>query len=365
MDTNNKTIMLYLTSLNKGGAERVFVQLAEKFAQHGYRSIIVTSYINKERGEYELSENVLRLSLEQDQIAQSRLMRNYTRIKKLRELCKEYNPAILISCMQEPNFRAMLATMGLPIKNLVSVCNAADKEYPGIMGKFVGKVLMPMAEGCVFQTEDEKAWFPKRLQDKGRIIMNQVNTAFFEAEFSGTRHDFVSVGRLNYQKNQALLIKSFASIADKTEENLLIYGAGEKYDSLQTLITELGMTDRIKLMGNTNDVANAIKGAKAFVLSSDFEGLPNALLEAMALGLPCICTDCLGGGPAMVIENGKNGILVPMGDEKALSAAMLDMLLNEEKAEAMGKAAKVYANSFRPEEVFELWHDYVKDILAK
>lgn len=361
---SKKTIMLYLTSLHKGGAERVFVQLAEKFAECGYRSIIVTSYVDKNRGEYELSDNVLRLSLEQEQIIQSRLMRNYTRIKKLRKLCKEYKPAILISCMQEPNFRAVLATPGLPVKNLVSVCNAADKEYPGILGKIVGKVLMPTAEGCVFQTVEEKVWFPKRLQNKGRIIMNQVNTSFFETEFAGERHNFVTVGRLNPQKNQALLIRAFANIADKLPDNLLIYGEGELKEELQTLISELGMEERIKLMGNTSDVAGAIKGAKAFVMSSDYEGLPNALLEALALGLPCISTNCLGGGPAMVINNGENGILVPMNDEMDLSRAMLDIVNNPEKADALGKAAKISAESFRPEKVFELWRQYVEDIIA-
>ncbi|MBQ2960355.1 MAG: glycosyltransferase [Oscillospiraceae bacterium] len=365
MDSNKQTIMLYLTSLHKGGAERVFVQLAEKFAECGYKSIIVTSFVDKNKGEYELSDNVLRLTLEDELIVQSRLMRNYTRIKKLRALCKQYKPAILISCMQEPNFRAVLATAGLPIKNLVSVCNAADKEYPGILGKIVGKVLMPTAEGCVFQTVEEKVWFPKRLQDKGRIIMNQVNSSFFEHEFNGERHDFVSVGRLNPQKNQALLIRAFNQIKDKTDESLFIYGEGELKENLQALINELGLEERVKLMGTTSDVANAIKGARAFVMSSDYEGLPNALLEALALGLPCICTDCLGGGPAMVINSGENGILVPMGDEDALAQAMLGILADSEKAEALGKAAKISAENFRPEKVFELWRDYVEDILSK
>ena len=365
MNCKQDTIMLYLTSLHKGGAERVFVQLAEKFAECGYRSIIVTSFVDKKKGEYELSDRVLRLSLEDELIVQSRFMRNYTRIKKLRALCKEYKPKILISCMQEPNFRAVLATAGLPVKTLVSVCNAPEKEYPGILGKIVGKVLMPTAEGCVFQTVEEKVWFPKRLQDKGRIIMNQVNTSFFEAEFSGERKNFVTVGRLNPQKNQALLIRAFASIADKLSDNLLIYGSGELHDELEALIVELGMEERIKLMGSTSDVAGEIKGAKAFVMSSDYEGLPNALLEALALGLPCISTDCLGGGPAMVIKSGENGILVPMNDEKALADAMMDIVSNPEKADMLGKAAKSSAENFRPEKVFELWRGYVEDIISK
>ena len=116
-------------------------------------------------------------------------------------------------------------------------------------------------------------------------------------------------------------------------------------------------------MGLSTDVANDIKDAKCFVMSSDYEGLPNALLEAMALGLPCVSTDCEGGGPAMMIENGVNGLLVPMRDEKALADAMLYMLRNPEEAEHMGRAARETAEGFRPDAIFARWKQYAEDIL--
>jgi glycosyltransferase involved in cell wall biosynthesis len=116
-------------------------------------------------------------------------------------------------------------------------------------------------------------------------------------------------------------------------------------------------------MGVSTDVANDIKGAKVFVLSSDFEGLPNALLEAMALGLPCVCTDCLGGGPAMVLDNGVSGLLVPMNDEKALAAALLRLLQNPAEAARLGEAARKKAAQFDPDAVFALWLQYAEDIL--
>lgn len=364
MDSTQKTVMLYLNTLHKGGAERVFVQLAERFAGCGYKTILVTSFVDKAKGEYELSDNVTRLSIEQEQIIQSRLKRNVSRIKALRKLCKEYKPEILISCMQEPNFRAVLATPGLPVKNLVSVCNASEKEYPGLMGFVVGRILMPTAEGCVFQTKEEKAWFPKRLQNKSRIIMNQVNESFFDAEHSGERRDIVTVGRLTAQKNQALFIRAFARIAGETDDRLLIYGTGELQDELQALIDSLGLSERAKLMGSTNNVAGATKDAKMFVLSSDYEGVPNALLEAMALGLPCVSTDCGGGGPKMLISSGENGLLVPTGDEEKLAEAMRFLLKNAEEAERMGAAAKASAEDFRPEKVFADWREYAEEIMG-
>ena len=118
-------------------------------------------------------------------------------------------------------------------------------------------------------------------------------------------------------------------------------------------------------MGLSADVARDIKDARAFVLSSDYEGVPNALLEAMALGLPCIATDCLGGGPRMVIEDGVNGLLIPMGDEAALAEAMRRLLRDPEAAERMGRAARETAESFRPDRVFADWRQYVEDILVE
>ena len=363
MAEDAKTVMLHCSSLHKGGAERVFAQLAERFAACGWRSILVTAYSDPGREEYPLSEKVTRYNIEPVRLQQNFVKRNLSRICALRRLCKKEKPDILISCMQEPNFRAMLASAGLPVKRLVSVCNAAEKEYPGLGGFVTGKLLMPQADGCVFQTEEEKRWFPQRLQKKGRIIMNQVSDSFFEVRHTGPRHDLVSVGRLNPQKNQALLIRAFARIAAQTQENLLLYGAGELRDELQKLIDSLGLSERVKLMGLSADVARDIKDARAFVLSSDFEGVPNALLEAMALGLPCIAADCLGGGPRMVIEDGVNGLLVPMGDEAALADAMLRLLRDPEGAERMGRAARETAECFRPDRVFADWRQYAEDII--
>lgn len=358
-----KTVMLYINSIGKGGAERVFVQLADRFARMGYRSVLVTSFEDKS-AEYEVPAAVERITIEKNRIDGSRLKRNYVLIRELRRLCREYRPAALIACMMEPNFRAMLATRGLGIKTVVSVCNAAEKEYAGALGRVVGKVLMPMADGCIFQTEDEKKWFPQRLQNNSRIICNQVSETFFDVNYTGERKNIVSVGRLNPQKNQKLMISAFAKIADKVEDDLLIYGAGELKDALQQQINELGMNERIKLMGLSSNVAEDIKAAKIFVMSSDYEGLPNALLEAMALGLPCVSTNCAGGGPAMVIESGVNGILYPVGDEEKLAEHLLYLLNNPEKAAELGVNARASAEKFRPEPIFNEWCSYIEEIMS-
>lgn len=358
-----KKIMFYINTLGKGGAERVISQLAYHFSQAGYESVLITSFRIEE--EYPLATGVRRLSLEDEQIEQSRIEKNVTRIRKLRAICKQEKPDVLISFMAEPNFRAILATLGLPIKTIVSVRNDPNREYAGKLGKLVGKVLLPMADGCVFQTEDAKAWFPKRLQKKSAVIMNEVAERFFAVERKETAN-VVAVGRLSKQKNHSLLLRAFAKITDKfPEEKLLIYGEGDCRGSLQKEIINLGLTDKAFLMGNTSCVEEVLAQAKVFVLSSDYEGMPNALMEALAVGVPSISTDCPCGGPRMLVEHEHNGMLVPVNDEGAMVTAMARLLGDPAFANALGNTAREVAESFKPDRVFAKWKKYVEDVINK
>ena len=194
--------------------------------------------------------------------------------------------------------------------------------------------------------------------------MNQVDERFFHITDAGETGYVMTAGRLTAQKNQAMLIRSFAAIAGDVEEELRIYGEGELRRSLEALIAQLGMEGRIRLMGASDDMPAALAGCKLFVLSSDFEGMPNALLEAMAAGRCCVSTACPCGGPEAVLENGVNGLLVPVGEEEALSAAMLELLKDEEKRRTLAAAARERAEAFRPEAIFAYWRDYVEQVIG-
>ena len=356
-----KTLMFYINSLNKGGAERVLLQLAERFASIGYRAVFVTSF--KSTDEYPVPENVERISMEQEKLPQSRLKKNINRITALRRLCREYKPEALIAFMAEPNFRAVLATAGLPVKTIISVRNDPDKEYAGKLFRFVGKHILPMADGCVFQTEDARSWFPEKLQRKSTIIMNQVSRSFFDEPAAAEHKDIHAVGRLNPQKNFPMLIRAFSRLPD-TGDRLIIHGEGDKRPELEALIKELGLEGRVLLPGLSSNVAADIKGAKIFVLCSDYEGMPNALLEAMALGLCCISTDCPCGGPRAIIRDGVNGRLIPVGDEEALAAALNELLENDTLRSDMAAKAKESAEKFSPDEIFGQWKTYLESVIG-
>ena len=354
---DKRKLMFYINTLGTGGAERVMSRLASHFCKDGYEVLLVTSFPIEE--EYPLDEGVIRLQLEEKELAANRISRNLSRIKKLRKLCKVHKPDVLVAFMQEPNFRAVLATVGLPVKTVVSVRNDPKREYAGRVGRFVGKRILPMADGCVFQTEQAKAWFPEKLQKKSAVIFNEVSETFFHVKRKDHKN-VVTVGRLTAQKNHELLIGAFAKVAEKyPDQNLLIYGQGEKKEQLAALIEKLQMSDRIFLMGVTSDVPQVLSETGVFVLSSDYEGMPNALMEALAVGVPCISTDCPCGGPDMLIKNEENGLLVPIKDEQMLVAAMDRLLGDPIFAEQLGEAARERAKNYLPENIFREWKAYI------
>lgn len=354
-------VLFYINRLNGGGAERVISQLANFFSSSGDKSILVTSF--RSDNEYELDEGVTRYSLEDEEIVQSRLMRNATRIKKLRAIIKSEGPDVVLSFMQEPNFRSLIAGFGLPCKVVVSVRNDPAREYAGKIGCFVGKVLMPLlADGCVFQTHQAVEWFPTRLRRNSRVIPNAVNPVFFKTEKTGANSYWVAIGRLTEQKNYPMMLKAFAAaLTDFPDEHLRIYGEGPMHCDLQRMIHALGLSDSVALCGRTSDVPAVLADAKGFLMSSDYEGMPNALMEAMAVGLPCVVTDCPCGGPEELIVDGSNGFLVPVGNPQVM-ADRIKRLLFADDIRKMTFAAAESMKVYLPDKVFRTWKAYLSQI---
>lgn len=355
-------ILFYINQIYEGGAERVITQLASSFADAGHESILVTSFEHSD--EYYFSRKVRRFSLERKQLEQSRIKRNVSRIRKLRKIIKDEAPDIVLSFMQEPNFRALISSFGLPCNNIVSVRNDPNREYEGMIGSFVGKVLMPLlADGCVFQTKQASAWFPERLREKSSVIPNEVAHVFFETKRSGEENYWVAIGRLASQKNYPMMIKAFAEVVKShPDQKLEIYGAGPQRKELENLIIHLGLSSSVSLEGQTHDVPSVLSGAIGFLMTSDYEGMPNALMEAMAMGLPCIATDCPCGGPAELIVDGENGFLIATGDEAALSGRMNSIVENHSLRESVGAEAANGMGRFLPEETFARWEAYFNRI---
>ena len=356
-----KKILFYINALNGGGAERVMANLSSQFADNGYDVLFATSY--PAEGEYELNKKIKRFNLEKKSYPCSRIKRNIMRIKRLRQICKIENPDVLVAFMAEPNFRAIIATIGLKTKTVISVRNDPKKEYAGRIMNFVGKHILPMADGCVFQTEDAKEWFPKKLQQKSTIIFNAVKNDFFEATRKPACGLVVTCGRLEEQKNHELLIKAFSDVVKKIPNaKLQIYGEGSLRNKLQKLIDNLGLHNYVKLMGQTSDVVSVLETADIFVLPSLYEGMPNALMEAMAAGVPCISTDCPCGGSRMLL-NGKNGILIKNNNLDELTDALEDLLIDDNRKQTISNRCKGTVGKFKAADIYLKWKDYIEKVV--
>lgn len=359
-----KKILFYINTLEHGGAERVLSNLANQFLMEKSDVVFVTSY--SVENEYVLSKEIKRVNLEKSKdLHDSVFYRNISRTQKLYKIVKKEKPTLIISFLPESNFRAIIVAKLSKTPIIISVRNDPTQEYKSKFYYYGQKILYPFADGIVFQTEDAKKWFPYKIQNKSEIIMNQVASTFFKVNNISEDY-YVSVGRLTEQKNYELLIRAFTKFVQKTSpQKLFIYGEGELKQKLQNLINENKMDDYIILKGISENIPLVLSKAKAFIMCSKYEGMPNALLEAMAAGVVVVSTDCPCGGPKMLINNKKNGMLVNNDDEEELFNALVYIEQNKSEREEMRKNAKLFAARFRPECVFRQWMKYADEVIKK
>lgn len=355
------TVALYISSLKKGGAERVMANLADHLSSRGYRVVLVTTH--KADEEYLVSTKVSRLLSEPEieKLKRGRIGNFITRSLKLRNIWKREKPDVILSFIGKNNIMAILTSMGLKIPVAVSVRGEPREEYYSKGLRLLAKILFGMASGVILQTKESFSFFPDTVRKKAVILKNPINPLFFKERFEGEREKIiVAVGRIDENKNHRLLIEAFAQIADEFPDyHLVIYGEGEKRKELQKLTKDLNLEDRISLPGSIDNVASVIYKTRVFVLPSNTEGMPNTLVEAMVLGLTVISTDCPCGGPAELIEHGINGLLTPVNDKKALTENLHFVLNNLQKADEMGKMAAITGEIYHPERICSEWENYL------
>lgn len=356
-----KKILLYCSSLVKGGTERVVVNLAEYLLKQGIQVVVVTQYYHEK--EYALSEEIPRIlsEPEKEELSGGRIGNFLARYRKLRRIWKEQRPDCVLSFIGKNNFMALLAAFFTHIPVVVAVRGEPGSEYASGMMRLLSKTLFAAAAGVILQTEKARDFFPSYINKKAVILKNPINPAFVRPRFTGKRNgQIVAVGRVDENKNHEMLVRAFAQIAEEFPDTALtVYGEGSCRKKLQELVKKLGLADRIKLPGAAEDIPDKIYESSAFVLTSNTEGMPNALLEAMCLGIPSISTDCPCGGPAELIENGVNGLLIPVGDENALAESLRILLQDEKKAEEIGKQAARLLEEYKPETVNGQWLSYL------
>ncbi|MGM9876376.1 MAG: glycosyltransferase family 4 protein [Bacilli bacterium] len=354
-------ILFYIGNLRKGGAERVVVTLSNNLVKSNDVTIITTT---DEEPEYELDKNINLFNLKDFKGNKNSLSKNMIYLKKLKKYIKEINPDIVLGFLPEPSYRLLLLKPFIKVPVIISDRNDPKIEYASFKNKIIMKWLYHRADGFVFQTSEAQNYFSKKIQSKSTVIANPVDDKFFNVNYCGENSkEFINVGRLNEQKNQIFLIESFKEIIKKYPDyKLLIYGDGDMKEELSSYIIKNKLNDNVKLCGNVDNIENFLKDKKGFILSSKYEGMPNALMEAMAVGLPCISTDCPCGGPRELIKNNKSGLLIENENKEQLISSIIYIIENREKCISMSKTAKKGMNNYNCDNITAKWLDFMKEV---
>lgn len=221
-----------------------------------------------------------------------------------------------------------------------------------------------IADGYVFQTPEATRMYNRRATRIGTVIANPIIDQLPEPQFENFRKEIVNTGRLCDQKDQSTLIRAFNIFHNQHPEyKLIIYGSGEYKERLLALINELNLSDCVQIISGLTDISQRINGASLFVLSSKAEGMPNALIEAMSMGVLSISTDCPAYGSRMLIENNVNAVLVPVGDVKKMAEEMTRLIDDEPLADKIRHNAVAIRERLDPDKTAKAWLDYINTIV--
>ena len=355
-------ILLTIAHMTIGGAQRVCHNLVNWLQTNTSAEVTLVIYnrLVVNGFKYDLS-NIDNIYLDAKGI--------YGRIHALRKVIKQREPDVIVSFGTTNAMYDTPACVGLNSKHIVCERNDPAHYAGSLLSKVISRSLMRLADGYVFQTKDAQRFYGGNIAKHSVVIPNPLfNIDKMPVRDDGKVRDktIVSVGRLNKQKNHPMLVRAFAEIAKKYPDfNLVIYGDGPERKKDEILIRQLGLSDKVELPGTKSNIFALIHNASLFVLSSDFEGMPNALMEAMALGLPCISTDCPCGGPQELIEDGVNGILIPVSGEVELKKAMSFVLQNKDAAEEMGQKAMTIRENYSLDIICQRWYSYFNQLANK
>lgn len=316
-----KKILMFIPSMGSGGAERVIATLANELTIRDYKITILT--LTSSESFYPLKTKVNIESAGYTINRKNKLIKNidmlYYGLKSLvffRRYILKNQPDIILSFLTHTNIISLIHHIFNNRIPLI-ISERADPKERSLMIRIITKYLYQFADVLVCQGSKVTKFFPKKMQHKIKIIPNPIDKNSIVSEVPTKRRKaIVGIGRLFPQKNFSLLIESFYKIKDEFPEYVLeIYGEGYLREELQEKINRLKLNNRVFLMGKKRNVMKFVYDAELFVLSSDFEGFPNALIEAMANGLPVISTD-FSTGIARELINNENGIVVPVGDKR-------------------------------------------------
>lgn len=362
-----RRILWVISSLSCGGAERVVSELASAFSDRNY-SVGVLTLSEPESDHYRLDDRVERIALNVIWDSKSmwqRLYSNWHRSRMIRAAIRRFRPDVVVSFIEQNNVRVLAATLGLPVPVVVSE-RIDPRRYPvGRAWNAARRLLYPLAARVVVQTNALIDW-AKTVTDARRVcaIPNFVRALPPPPpDEARERGRVLAVGRLAEQKGFDLLLRAFASSGWAARGvRLTILGEGPERQSLEALANQLGIAQAVEMPGVVQYPEDRMARATIFVLPSRYEGFPNALLEAMAMGCPVIAADC-DSGPREIIRHGVNGLLVPVEDVDALAVALHKLFDDPALRARLGAEAVKVRDRYSRDSIVEQWNKLIEEVV--
>lgn len=395
--TDRRKITFLIKVMNGGGAERVVSLLTKAMIQRGYLvNLILTHQKKVEADLREIDNRISVFSLEDEMVhypnhkvkANLRMLyarglgkirrveessihkyyaRNYNKIRWLKEYFDIHRTDIVVPFLYDSIFLTLLSKNS---HNKVVISERSDPQQ-SVKSKTTMAFLhreFSKADHIVFQSPDVSKWYFENMKVNGTVIFNPIKADLPERCIGERKKRIVNFCRISKEKNLELLVKAFLKLyKEYPEYTLYIYGntvnenTKEYKDEIKALIDELGLDKKVFLLPGRKDIHTEIRDYGMYVSSSDFEGMSNSMLEAMAIGLPVVCTDCPAGGARAVIRDYENGLLVPVGDEEKMYLAMKDLIEKPELADKLSQNAVQIREEQSLDKIIEKWMEIIND----
>jgi len=362
-------VLFVISSLSAGGAERMVVELANALREEEGVEAGILTLTKGDKDHYQLNTGIQRISL--NVIGDSRnlfqtLRNNVRRSLSIRRAIQDFAPQVVISFVDQNNVRTLAALVGSGIPVVVSERIDPRMYELGRMWNLARRIFYPTAKRLVVQTRSVADWASGVVfRSRVRTIPNFVRS--LPVPRGGGERDereILAVGRLSKQKGFDLLLEAFAmSRLHHQGCRLTILGEGPERPALEAQARRLGIRSVLSMPGVVEDPAPWMARCGVFVLPSRFEGFPNALLEAMAMGCPSIAANC-PSGPADIVIPGKNGLLVPSGSVEALAEALDILMGDDEMRERLGEEAKEIRECFSRDKIVKQWLDMIREAVS-
>ena len=397
----NNNIVFTIKQMSGGGAERVISLLSNSFAERGYdTTLIITHQSLKDADLTNIKKNICTISLEDEVARESKKIksflmlktrfvgkldrtilrksddrylikkyevRNYDKVQYLKKYFTRNQENIIVAFLNDSIFLTLLSAQKRD-RVIISERSDPSQSVSSKTNMAFFRTKYDRADQIVFQSENVLQWYNVRIHVEGRVIFNPLKSDLPEKFIGLKKKRIVNFCRISKEKNLHLLITSFGEFSkDYPEYELWIYGdavgeSSQRYiDNVKQAIDQLDCKSKIHILPAQQNIHHLIRDYSMFVSSSDFEGMSNSMLEAMAIGLPTICTDCPAGGARAVIKDHENGILVPVNDLQAMANAMKEVAGDPELAEKLSVNGTKIRDELSVDKIVNQWMEIIND----